>query len=119
MRRLPLLLAVLIGVIFGSERIAAREIDVSKAGSDSASGSHTRPYLTFSKAASVVQPEDTITVHTGTYREWIKPVRGGTGESKRITYRTAPDEEAVIKGSEHITSWTHRAGGVRGELSLA
>jgi len=112
MKRSPLLLAVLIAVIFGSERLAAREIHVSKTGSDSASGNHTRPYLTVSKAASVAQPGDTITVHAGTYREWVKPICGGTDDSKRITYRTAPGEEVVIKGSERITSWARQAGGV-------
>ena len=112
MRRSPLLLAVFIGVIFGSEGISAREIHVSKAGSDSASGSHARPYLTINKAASVAQPRDTVTVHAGTYREWVKPIRGGTDDSKRITYRAAPGEEVFIKGSERITSWAREAGGV-------
>ncbi|MEE9365707.1 MAG: DUF1565 domain-containing protein, partial [Dehalococcoidales bacterium] len=110
MRRSPLLLAVFIGVIFGSEGISAREIHVSKAGSDSASGSHARPYLTINKAASVAQPGDTVTVHAGTYREWVKPIRGGTDDSKRITYRAAPGEEVFIKGSERITSWAREAG---------
>jgi len=102
----------LIGVIFGSEGITAREIHVSRMGSDSASGSQARPYLTINKAASVAQPGDTVTVHAGTYREWVKPIRGGPDDSKRITYRAAPDEKAVIKGSERITSWTRQAGGV-------
>ncbi|HUS72149.1 MAG TPA: right-handed parallel beta-helix repeat-containing protein [Sedimentisphaerales bacterium] len=96
----------------GGSDVWAREIHVAKTGSDSASGSHTRPYLTINKAASVAQPGDTVTVHAGTYREWVKPVRGGTGESKRITYRTAPGEKVVIKGSGRITSWTREAGGV-------
>jgi len=95
----------------GSE-IWAREIHVAKRGSDSASGSYTHPYLTINKAASVAQPGDTMIVHAGTYREWVKPVRGGAGESERITYRAAPGEEVVIKGSERITSWTREAGGV-------
>jgi hypothetical protein len=112
MRRSPLVLAVFIGVIFGSEGISAREIHVSKGGSDSASGSHARPYLTINKAASVAQPGDTVTVHAGTYREWVKPIHGGTDDGRRITYRAAPGEEILIKGSERITSWTHQAGGV-------
>ncbi|MCJ7673628.1 MAG: right-handed parallel beta-helix repeat-containing protein [Sedimentisphaerales bacterium] len=112
MRRSPLVLAVFIGVIFGSEGISAREIHVSKGGSDSASGSHARPYLTINKAASVAQPGDTVTVHAGTYREWVKPIHGGTDDGKRITYRAAPGEEILIKGSERVTSWTHQAGGV-------
>ena len=112
MRKSPLLITVFIGVIFGSEGISAREIHVSKTGSDSASGSYGQPYLTINKAASVAQPGDTVTVHAGTYREWVKPIRGGTDDSKRITYRAAPGEEVIIKGSERITSWKPEVGGV-------
>jgi hypothetical protein len=85
-------LAVFIGVIFVSEGISARQMHVSKAGSDSASGSYAQPYLTINNAASAAQPGDTVTVHAGTYREWVKPIRGGASESKRITYRAAPGE---------------------------
>jgi len=112
MRKSPLLIAVFIGVISGSEGISAREIHVSKAGSDSASGSYAQPYLTINKAASLAQPGDTVTVHAGTYREWIKPICGGTDDSKRITYRTAPGEEVFVKGSERITSWKPQTGGI-------
>jgi len=99
-------------VASGGSDVWAREIHVAKTGSDSAAGSQTRPYITINKAASVAQRGDTVIVHTGTYREWVKPVRSGTGESKRITYRAAPGEKIVIKGSERITSWTRQAASV-------
>ncbi len=92
--------------------VSAREIHVAKTGNDSASGSDSRPYLTVNKAASVAEAGDIVIVHAGTYREWVKPVRGGTGENKRITYRAAPGEKVVIKGSERITSWKRQGGGV-------
>jgi alpha-N-arabinofuranosidase len=112
MRRSLLSIAIVITVIFGSECISAREIHVSKTGSDSASGSLANPYLTINKAASLAMPGDTVTIGAGTYREWVKPIRGGTGESNRITYRAAPGEKVNIKGSERITSWTYEAEGV-------
>jgi hypothetical protein len=90
----------------------SREIHVSETGSDSGSGSQARPYLTINRAASAAQPGDTVTVHGGTYREWVKPPRGGTGKSKRITYRAAPGEIVTIKGSERVTSWTDQGDGV-------
>jgi hypothetical protein len=96
----------------GGSDVWAREIHVAKTGSDSDFGSHTRPYLTINKAVSVAQRGDTVTIHSGTYREWVKPVRGGTGENKRIIYRAAPGEKVVIKGSERITSWTRQSDGV-------
>jgi len=97
---------------FGIDSISAREIHVAKTGSDSGSGSVSDPFLSITKAAEVAQPGDTVTVHAGTYREWVKPVRGGAGEDKRIIYRAAPDEKVIIKGSEHITSWTREGGDV-------
>jgi parallel beta-helix repeat protein len=54
-------------------------------------------------------PGDTVTIHPGTYREWVRPPRGGTDEDKRIIYRAAPGEKVVIKGSERITSWERQA----------
>jgi len=89
-----------------------REIYVAKTGSDSGPGSQARPYLTIQKAASVARPGDVVSVYGGTYREWVKPPRGGSGEASRIVYRAAPGERVVIKGSERITSWTRQAGGV-------
>jgi len=108
-----LLVVVFAAVIVpGFPEVSAREIHVAKTGSDSASGNQTGPFMTVNKAASIAQPGDAVTVHAGTYREWIKPPRGGSGDSKRITYRAATGEKVLIKGSERITSWIHQGGGV-------
>ena len=105
MRASTLLFAAFFGVVFGSEGVWASEIHVSKSGSDSASGSSAQPFLTISQAASVAQPGDTVIVHAGTYREWVKPIHSGADNSRRIAYRAAPGEEVFVKGSERITSW--------------
>ncbi|MHC4400631.1 MAG: right-handed parallel beta-helix repeat-containing protein [Planctomycetota bacterium] len=86
-------------VLLGTPHASAREIHVAKTGSDSGPGDQSSPYLTIGKAAEAAQPGDTVTVHAGTYREWVKPVRGGS-------------EEAVIKGSERISSWVREKEGV-------
>ena len=112
MRRSVLSFAVCIGMVLVGEGVLAREIHVSKAGSDSAAGSEAQPYLTIIRAATVAQAGDTVIVHGGTYREWVKPARGGTDESTRITYRAAPGAEVFVKGSERVTTWTPEAGGV-------
>ncbi|MCL4193544.1 MAG: DUF1565 domain-containing protein, partial [Thermoguttaceae bacterium] len=91
---------------------SAREIHVAITGIDSNRGGRQDPYRTIAKASEVAQPGDTITIHAGTYREWVKPVRGGDSEDRRITYRARPGEQAIIKGSERITSWTPEGGGV-------
>ncbi len=112
MRKSALLLAVLIGAVSGPAGVFAREIHVAKTGSDSASGSDAQPYLTINQAASVALPGDTVIVHAGTYREWVKPVRGGTDDSQRITYRAAPGEQVFVKGSEQITAWMREPSGI-------
>jgi alpha-N-arabinofuranosidase len=112
MKNSTLRLAVFVGVILESIGVGAGEIHVSQAGSDSASGSIGQPYRTINKAASVGQPGDTVIVHGGTYREWVKPIRGGTSESNRIVYRAAPGEEVLVKGSERVTTWVAEGEGV-------
>ena len=74
-------------------------------GDDHNVGGAARPFRTISAAARVAQPGDTITVHEGTYRERVTPPRGGTSDSQRIVYRSAPGETATIKGSEVVGGW--------------
>ncbi|WP_433890407.1 discoidin domain-containing protein [Streptomyces sp. CA-111067] len=91
---------------------APRVIHVAKNGSDSNAGTQASPYLTINHAAQEAQPGDTVMVHSGLYRETVKPARGGTDESHRITYTNAGDGEVTIKGSEEVNSWTHGTGNV-------
>ena len=90
----------------------AREYQVSVKGSDKNDGSESKPLLTINHAAQLAMPGDIITVHAGTYREWINPKHGGTSDSQRIVYRAAPGEKVEIKGSEVITGWKHEKEGV-------
>jgi hypothetical protein len=110
-RMLPVVLALVL-LAAAVAPAAAREIHVATTGDDSAAGTAAAPYRTVNHAAQVARPGDVVTVHAGTYREWIKPARGGTGEDARITYRAAEGEEVLLKGSERITSWTDEGGGV-------
>lgn len=112
MRQYTLLLSLSICITCGGESLFAREIHVAKTGRDSAPGTVAEPYQTIGKAAAVARPGDVVTVHAGTYREWIKPARGGTAEDKRIVYRAAPNEEVLVKGSERIKGWRRAKGNV-------
>lgn len=69
-------------------------------------------FQTISEAVDQARPGDTITVHSGTYREWINPLRGGTDENSRVVYRAAPGEHVEIKGSEVIKNWEKVQDGV-------
>jgi len=88
-----------------TEAAAHKEYHVSPNGDDSADGSKARPLKTIQAAAEQVRPGDIVTVHEGVYRERVNPPRGGTSDSKRITYRAAPGEKVVIKGSEIVKGW--------------
>ena len=58
------------------------------------------------------KPGDTVIVHGGEYREWVRPRRGGLSDQRRITYTAAPGEHVVIKGSEPVTGWERVDGNV-------
>ena len=81
-------------------------------GKDSNDGSTDRPLKTISAAAKLAKAGDTVTVHAGTYREWVKPLMGGTSDACRIVYRAAAGEVVTIKGSEVITGWERVEGNV-------
>jgi alpha-N-arabinofuranosidase len=90
--------------------LPAAEFHVAIRGDDQAPGTDAAPFRTIQHAADVAQPGDTITVHTGVYRERVNPPRGGTSDDKRITYRSAPGEHVEIAGSESVTGWTNVQG---------
>ena len=98
-------LKLLIFLIMTTFAAIATEYHVSVKGSDQNEGSASKPFKTINFAAQLAKPGDVITVHTGTYREWINPANGGESDAKRIVYRAAPGEKVEIKGSEVITGW--------------
>ncbi|MEG3614131.1 right-handed parallel beta-helix repeat-containing protein [Isoptericola haloaureus] len=83
---------------------------VATTGSDTADGSAGAPLRTINRAAALARPGDTVRVHGGEYREWVRPARGGLSDLRRITYEAADGEHVVIKGSEPVTAW-HREDG--------
>ena len=88
------------------------EYHVAKSGSDQSQGTQQDPFLTINKAASVAAAGDTVAVHEGVYREWVKPRFKGLSNKRRIIYQAAESEKAVIKGSEHIQDWEHVEGNI-------
>lgn len=67
---------------------------------DNGPGTRARPFHTVSKAAQVLQPGERVVIASGTYRECVRPVRGGTGPAQMISYEAAPGAKVFIKGSE-------------------
>jgi hypothetical protein len=87
-------------------------LHVATTGSDTADGSADTPFRTINRAAEAAQPGDTVLVHAGVYREWVRPRRGGLSDTRRITYQAAAGEHVVITGAERITGWVREDGTV-------
>ncbi len=88
------------------------EYHVAKSGSLQGQGTLHDPFLTINQAASVAVAGDTVTVHEGEYREWVKPKYKGLSHKRRITYQAAEGEKVVIKGSERVQNWQQVEGNV-------
>jgi alpha-L-arabinofuranosidase len=99
------ILSLFITVLLIACAPSGHEYHVSVNGSDTGDGTAKAPFKTISAAAAIAQPGDVITVHAGIYRERVNPPRGGLSESERITYKAAPGEQVLIKGSEVVKGW--------------
>ena len=91
--------------------IVAKDWHVSTSGSDNNKGTKDSPLRTISKAAFLALAGDTVTIHQGTYREWVSPANTGINSERRIVYMAAPGEAVDLKGSEQIKDW-HKEKGV-------
>ncbi|ROR97298.1 uncharacterized protein DUF1565 [Salana multivorans] len=88
------------------------EIHVAVSGDDAADGTVDAPLRTIDRAAGLAHPGDTVVVHAGTYREWVRPRRGGLSDTRRITYTAAEGEHVRITGAEAVTGWVDEGDGV-------
>ncbi|MFO7933330.1 MAG: right-handed parallel beta-helix repeat-containing protein [Bacteroidales bacterium] len=67
--------------------------------SDRNPGTEQEPFLTISRAASILRPGERVVIHGGLYREVIHPACGGSGPAGMISYEAAPGEPVVVSGS--------------------
>lgn len=67
---------------------------------DNGPGTEERPFKTIGKAAQVLQPGERVVIASGTYRECVRPPRGGTSAAQMISYEAAPGAKVFVKGSE-------------------
>jgi len=70
------------------------------AADDNGLGTQARPFRTINKAAQVLQPGERVVIAAGTYRECVRPARGGASPAQMISYEAAPGAKVFIKGSE-------------------
>jgi hypothetical protein len=67
---------------------------------DNGPGTKERPFRTVNKAAQILQPGERVVIASGTYRECVRPARGGTDPAHMISYEAAHGAKVFIKGSE-------------------
>jgi hypothetical protein len=77
----------------------------SRRSDDRGPGTRERPFRTIGKAAEVLQPGERVVIAAGTYRECIRPARGGSGPEKMISYESAPGAVVIVKASEVLRDW--------------
>ena len=78
------------------------EYYVSSIGSDTDSGTLSRPWKTIQKAANTLQAGDTVFIRGGTYTEVVTPANSGTG-GNYITYKAYPGENPVLTANNYST----------------
>jgi hypothetical protein len=85
---------------------------------DRGPGTLERPFRTIGRAAEVLQPGERVVIAAGTYRECIRPARGGTAPDKMISYEAAPGAVVVVKASDVLRDgWEPSREGMPAELA--
>ena len=74
--------------------------NLSAKADDHGPGTKARPFRTINKAAQLLQPGERVIIASGTYRECVRPARGGSSASQMISYEAAPGAKVFIRGSE-------------------
>jgi hypothetical protein len=77
----------------------------SPSADDRGPGSRERPFRTIGAAAEILQPGERVVIEAGTYRECVRPARGGSGPEKMISYEAAPGATVIVKASEVLRDW--------------
>lgn len=78
---------------------------------DANPGTAEAPFLTLNKAGEVAIAGDTVIVHSGTYRETLKPKNDGTATAP-IIFKAAEGENVVISALDEITAVPYEEDGL-------
>ncbi len=86
----------------------AADFHVAPTGNDANPGTKAKPLATLQAGVNKLQPDDTLLIRGGVYRETVTFPRSGTAEQP-ITVKAYKGEKVVVTGCEPITGWTkHR-----------
>jgi len=89
-------------VFWEKEQAYVRELHVDcnhPDASDENDGSAEHPFITVNAAAAMAEPGTRVWIHEGTYRECVRPARGGNGPEDMICYEAYGNDAVIIKAS--------------------
>jgi len=78
---------------------------------DEGEGTAAAPFRTINAAAGRAQPGDRVLVHAGTYREHVRPARGGK-PGRPVVYEAAPGERVIVSGADEWRPAWRRVDGM-------
>ncbi|WNJ18674.1 T9SS type A sorting domain-containing protein [Pontibacter sp. G13] len=82
---------------------------VAKTGADTNSGTEASPFLTISKAASMMVAGDSCVIKEGVYREVLSPQANGTS-SQPIVFTSFAGDSVLISATEPAGTWIQASG---------
>src|SRR5262245_62143713 len=98
-------------LLCGNVSAQARDYYVATTSRDTNAGTLAQPFLTISKAASVMVAGDRAFIREGTYRESVRPANSGTAAAP-ITFLPYAGERVTISGADIISTsaWSLSSG---------
>jgi hypothetical protein len=72
---------------------------------DRGPGTRERPFRTIGRAAELLQPGERVVIAAGTYRECVRPARGGASPDKMISYEAAPGAKVIVSAAQVLRDW--------------
>jgi hypothetical protein len=110
MKRLSITAISLLFVLFFANAAISAIYYISPSGSDSGSGSVTQPFATIGKAATLVNPGDTVIAAPGIYYENYNPAQGQVGvyvkrggtSAAPVVFQSASPGGAIIDGNNAV-----------------
>ena len=92
-------------------QLQAKNYYVAKNGTDSNDGSENAPFLTISKASSLLLAGDTCFIKAGIYREVLQPANHGANNNP-IVYTNFQNDSVLISATEIVENWQQHDGNI-------
>lgn len=104
---------VLCGVLLMciSLNLIAADYYVAKTGDDSNPGTLEQPFLTISKAASIMLAGDVCYIKEGTYYEILNPANSGS-QGNPITFTSFEQDKVILDATKVIDGWSVHSGDI-------